>query len=45
MLGYKNRLKKFKKTEIISSIHSNCDTETRNQLQKKLEKTNKTIRR
>ena len=38
MLGYKNRLKKFKKTEIISSIHSNYDIETRNQLQKNWKK-------
>ena len=35
MLGHKANLSKFKKTEIISTIFSNHNTETRYQLQEK----------
>ena len=33
ILGHKSNLSKFKKTEIVSSIFSNHNTETTNQLQ------------
>ena len=42
-IGQKPSLDKFKKIEIISSIFSNQETETRNQLQGKKPKTLKTM--
>ena len=40
ILGHKSSLSKFKKTEIVSSIFSDHNTETRYQLQKKKKKKN-----
>ena len=43
MIGHKTSLNNLKKIEIISSIFSNQETETRNQLQGKKPKTLKTM--